>query len=253
MNPIILADNRFLDGTPTATDTAAGYNVLFIRDYKTFTSWKAATPGTKYLSVDCGTQKSADCIAFAGHNFGTGAALVSVESSDNGADWVERIMPFTVNDNKAALRTFAYASARYWRAKIASPTIAPQVAVLLVGVRITFPYPPDAPFSPGKEGMEVSAARSRTGQLLGGDVRFQPYSIRAQWEDPSRTWVESYFLPFWDNHASNLTPFFWSWDLAVYPNNIRYVRVPEDFGIDPKVSVLDVYDSIELEMEGVKE
>src|SRR3990170_2717469 len=231
MEPIILADNRFLDGTPTATDTAAGYDVLFIRDYKTFTSWKAASVGTKYLTVDCGSAKSADCIAFAGHNFGTGAALVSVESSDNGTDWTERIVPFAVVDDKAALRMFASVSARYWRAKIASPTIAPQVAVLLVGLRITFPYPPDAPFSPGKEGMEVSAARSRTGQLLGVDVRFKPYSIRAQWSDLSRTWVESYFLHFWENHASNLTPFFWAWDLGVYPNDHHVggaVRGPGD-------------------------
>jgi len=253
MEPIILADNRFLDGTPTATDTAVGYDVLFIRDYKTFTSWKAASVGTKYLSVDCGSAKSADCIAFAGHNFGTGAAQISVESSDNGTDWTERITPFSVTTDKAALRTFASASARYWRTKIASPTIAPQVAVLLVGLRITFPYPPDAPFSPGKEGMEVSAARSRTGQLLGVDVRFKPYSIRAQWSDLSRTWVESYFLPFWENHASNLTPFFWAWDLGVYPNNVRYVRVAENYEMDPKLSVLGVYDLIGLEMEGVKE
>src|SRR3990172_13178688 len=137
MEPIILADNRFLDGTSTATDTAAGYNVLFIRDYKTFTSWKAASVGTKYLSIDCGTQKSADCIAFAGHNFGTGAALVSVESSDNGTDWTERITPFSVTTDKAALRTFASASARYWRTKIASPTIAPPVAVPLVWLNVT--------------------------------------------------------------------------------------------------------------------
>src|SRR3989304_9543482 len=97
MEPIILADNRFLDGTPTATDTATGYNVLFIRDYKTFTSWKAASVGTKYLTVDCATAKSADCIAFVGDNFGTGAAQISVEASATGAragGQTERISPF---------------------------------------------------------------------------------------------------------------------------------------------------------------
>src|SRR3990170_7246712 len=130
MEPIILADNRFLDGTPTATDTAAGYDVLFVRDYKTFTSWKGGSAGIKYLKVDCGTQKSANCIAIAKHNLGTGAALVSVESSDNDADWIERIEPFTVVDDKAALRTFASASARYWRGEIDSPPIAPHAALL---------------------------------------------------------------------------------------------------------------------------
>jgi hypothetical protein len=253
LNPLILADNRFLNGTPTATDTAAGYDVLYIRDYKTFTSWKGGSTGTKYITVDCGTAKSANCIAFARHNFGTGGAQISVESSDNGSDWTERIEPFTLVDDKAALRTFVSASARYWRVKINSPTIAPQVAVLLVGVRIEFPYPPDAPFSPDKEGIEVDTNLSRTGQFLGSDVRFKPYSIRARWGNLSRTWVESYFLPFWDNHASNLTPFFWAWALATYPNNVRFVRVPENYGMESPVSVLGVYDSIELEMEGTKE
>src|SRR4030066_1818739 len=121
MEPIILADNRLLDGPPTATDTATGYDVLFIRDYKTFTSWKGASAGTKYLAGACATAKSADCIAFVNHNFGTGAALVSVESSDNGTDWVERITQFAVTTDKAALRTFASASARYWRGGRAAP------------------------------------------------------------------------------------------------------------------------------------
>ena len=256
MNPIILGDNRFLDGTPTATDTATGYSVLYIRDYKTFTSWKGASAGTKYLTVDCGSAKSADCIAFARHNFGSGGATISVESSDTGAwggEETQRIDPFTLNDDKAALRAFASASARYWRVKIVSATIAPQVAVLLVGVRIVFPYPPDAPFSSGKEVIEVDANRSRTGQFLGADVRFKPYSIRPAWSNLSRTWVESYFLPFWTNHASNLTPFFWAWDLANYPSDVRYVRVPENYGMDPPASILSVYDSISLEMEGTKE
>ena len=115
MEPIILEDNRFLCGTPTATDTAAGYNVLFIRDYKTFTSWKAASAGTRYLTVDCGSAKSADCIAFAGHNFGIGAAQICVESSDNGADWTERIEPFSVTTDKAGLRTLGSATAGAWR------------------------------------------------------------------------------------------------------------------------------------------
>jgi hypothetical protein len=253
LNPIILADNRFLDGTPTATDTAAGYNVLYIRDYKTFTSWKGASAGTKYLSVDCQSGKSANCIAFAKHNFGTGGASISVESSDNGTDWTQRIEPFTLTDDKVTLRIFSSISARYWRVKIVSATIAPKVSVVLVGVRIDFPYPPDAPFVPANEGMEVESAKSRTGQLLGVDVRYKPYTIRAEWSNLSRTWVESYFLPFWSNHASNLTPFFWAWDLSTYANDVRFVRVPEGFEMSPRVSVLGVYDSISLEMEGTKE
>jgi hypothetical protein len=253
MNPIILADNRFLDGTPTATDTAAGYNVLYIRDYKTFTAWKAANAGTKYLTIDCGSAKNANCLAFVGHNFFTASASVSVESSDNGSDWTERLAPFTLTDDKAALRTFAQVSARYWRVKIVTASVAAKVSVLCLGVRIDFPYPPDTPFTPASEGIEVETSKSRTGQLLGVDVRFKPYTIQATWSNLTRTWVESYFIPFWSNHASNLTPFFWAWDLSQYANDVRFVRVPEGFTQSPRMSILSVYDSVSLEMEGTKE
>lgn len=55
MNSIILGhDNRFLDATPTATDTDAGsqYDVLNVRDLRPYTRHRFAGPGTKYITVD---------------------------------------------------------------------------------------------------------------------------------------------------------------------------------------------------------
>ena len=45
MNPMILYDNRFLDGIPMATDTSAGFSALNVVDLKTFTFWQAGEPG----------------------------------------------------------------------------------------------------------------------------------------------------------------------------------------------------------------
>jgi hypothetical protein len=50
MNPIILYDNRFLDGELTATDTADGSHVDNIKDRNADTFWKAASAGTKYIT-----------------------------------------------------------------------------------------------------------------------------------------------------------------------------------------------------------
>jgi hypothetical protein len=50
--PLILYDNRLDDGTPTATDTAAGYDVLNLKDLRTYTYWIAGGFGTKYVTVD---------------------------------------------------------------------------------------------------------------------------------------------------------------------------------------------------------
>ena len=50
MNPIILYDNRFLDGALTATDTASGFHVDNIKDRNADTFWKAASYGAKYIT-----------------------------------------------------------------------------------------------------------------------------------------------------------------------------------------------------------
>jgi hypothetical protein len=251
-DPIVLADNRFLDGTPTATDTAAGYDVLNIRDLKEFTSWKAASAGTKYLTVDC-LGYTADALGIKKHNLSTAAAAVSVESSNNGTDWTQRLAPFTPANDKAILKLFTLATGAYWRVKIVTVGLAPQIAVCMLGERITFPFSPDAPYVPASEGIESESIKSKTGVPLGSIVRFKPYRITPRWTTVTRSFVETYFLPFWNDYASNLSPFFFAWDLTAYPSDVRFVSVPKDYSFETPVSVLAYYDSITLPMEGVKE
>lgn len=253
MNPIILYDNRFNDGAPTATDTAAGFSVLNIRDYRTYTFWRAASAGTKFITIDCGSAKSADCLAIIGHNLRTANATVSVESSPDNVTWTVRLAGFTPSSDKAFLRIFTSASARYWRIRIVTASIAPQLAVTMLGVMLTFPYPPDAPYVPYSEGIEVESSRGKTGHLLGNIINFKSINISARFSNLTRDWVMNNFKPFWDNHASDLNPFFYAWDIDVYPEMVFYVSVDDGSRYRMPVSVLSYIDSIELEMQGVKE
>lgn len=253
MNPIIFYDNRFLDGVTIATDTAEGFNVLNITDLKPFTWWKASSAGIKYLSVDCGVAKSADALGIIGHDLSSVGAQVSVESSDDGATWTERLAAFTPSSDKAFLKLFTGATARHWRLRIDSPTAAPSVAVVLLGTRMTFPFPVDAPFAPINEQVETVGKRSKTGHLLAHHVKYKPFTISARLLYTERTWVDSVFLPFWLNYGSDLHPFLWAWDLDVYPEDVRFVRFVEGYSYSPPVSVLKYYDSLPLEFEGVRE
>ena len=77
-------DSRYLDGTPVATDTDSDeeFNALNVRDLRRYTQWKAATTGQKYITVDTGSTGSAvDALGIRGHNLGTAAASIVVESS----------------------------------------------------------------------------------------------------------------------------------------------------------------------------
>lgn len=255
MNPIILYASRFLDGTPTATDTASGYNVLNIIDYKTYTLWKAASVGTKYITVDCGSDKSADALGIISHNLYTANATISVESStDNfAANVTERLAGFIPTSNNAFLKPFTSATDRYWRIKIVTAAVVPYLAIAMLGEKLLFPYAPDVPYIPYSEGIEVESSKSKGGNLLGSIVQYKPIEISARFSTLTRTWVINTFKPFWDNHASDLKPFFYVWDNDIYPQFCFWVKAKDSSKYQMPVTILDYVDSIELEMEGIKE
>lgn len=252
-NPIILYDSRFMDGTPTATDTAAGFSVLNIKDYRTYTFWKAASSGTKYITIDCAGAKSANCLAIIAHNLYTAGATVSVESSPDNSNWTVRLAEFTPASDKALLKIFTDASAPYWRIKIVTASMAAQIGVVFLGARMDFPYPPDAPYIPYTEGIEAETSIGKTGHILGSTIKFKPLELTARFSNLTRTWVLNTFKVFWDTHASDLKPFFYAWDIDAYPDMVFFVAVDDGSKYQTPVSILQYIDSIELRMRGAKE
>lgn len=255
MLPILLYENRLDDGTPVATTTAAGFSVLNLKDLRTFTFWKAVDNAAQYIEIDCGSAKMADCLGIIGHNFGTTGATVSIEcSSDNfGADITVALAGFIRTADTAFMKTFAAQTKRYWRLKITGGSAAAQMAVLMLGVMLQFPYPPATPFSPYKEGMEAETKRGKTGQLLGAVVRYFPRQISARFIEPTRDFVFNSYLPFWEGHASLMKPFFFAWDLDVYPDHVLFGKVPAGLEFEAPLSRGGTVDEIKLDMEGVRE
>lgn len=253
MNPIILYKN-ILNSTipPTATDTADGYDILNVADNRAYTFWMAASAGTKYITIDCSDQSGADCLGIAGHNLYTAQATVSVESSANAVDWTERLAGFIPVSNMAFLKVFDFSSARYWRLKIITETIAPTIAVCELGPRLEMPCPPETPYIPYKEMIEADTAKSKIGHLLGAVIRHKPIEILASFTVLNRNWVFGDFKAFWDSHGSNLLPFFYAWDLTAYPEHVYYVALKENYAYQTPLSVGAFVDKIDIEMEGVR-
>lgn len=256
MNPVILYDNRFDDGTPTATDTADGYSPLNIRDGRPYTYHKFAALGTKYITVDCGTAKSADALGIYKHNLGTAAATVSVESSATGAwagEQVERLAGFVPANDKGIIKLFTSASARYWRIKIVTASIAAMFAEVKLSVRLLWPYPPDTPFIPQHKSVKAESVDSKTGQPLGAVVYYKPLKVDAKFSMLLRSWVDTNYAPFYDNHASLKKFFFWAWDLDVYPNMVHFLRLSGDATDALPMTYSQFYDAVTLAMEGMQE
>jgi hypothetical protein len=276
--PLILYDNRLLDGTPAATDTESGYNVLNLVDYRTYTQWKAASAGTKYITVDCGSAKSADCLAIVGHNLYTAGAVVSVENSEDNIHWAERLAGFTPASDKAFLKQMTQgvghapvvswdsevefdpevewetievpAAARYWRIKIVTAAIAPYMAVVMLGNGMSFERYAQA-FDPFPEQISAKSERSKTGNLLGNSLKYITSNIEVQWIYLTDNWVKNTFQAAWDAHLSLLKPFFWAWEPTNHASEVHYVKIPDSFSLSKPFD--PIRRSLSLTFETVKE
>ena len=253
--PIILAENIYELGTPTATDTDTDtdYSALHIKDRRTYTCWKAASAGTKYLTINAGSAVTADALGIIGHNLATVAAAVSVEcSSDNfSADTTEALAAFTPATDKAILKIFTSKEKQYWRITLAGCTAAPMVAVVFLGDRVTFPRYPSGNFDPFPEEIVSESNRGKTGHLLGSVIRYISAKISVSFRQILPAWIESDFRPLWDDYLSQLYPVFWAWEVTNHPSDVYFVKVPDNFRL---MMPFDPYRrSISLIFDGVKE
>lgn len=253
MYPIILYDNRFADATPvaSATDADPEFAAAHIADLRTHTFWQADAAGTFYLSVDCGAAAAADALGIVRHNLGSAGATVSVESSATGAwggEETERLEGFSPSDDEAILKLLTSATDRYWRIKIVSPTIAPYLAVAMLGERLQFSFPPDTPYIPYTETPQEDSARSGTGQMLGSQVTYQLLQISPSFSQVERSWVLGDYQTFWEAHSKLRQQFFYAWDLDVFPAHVFFVRDKAPWRTP--LSALPYVDRIALDLEG---
>ena len=248
-NPIILADNILIGATITATGISDG-SQLYLIDGRPYTWLQFPSAGTKTITIDCGSAVDANAIGIIGHNLAASAAAVTLASSTNGSSWTDRLT-ITAATDRALLQTFTKVSARYWRLTIVTATVAPMLAVVMIGQRIDFPLPPDSPCTPFTESVEVDSNESKQGHPLGAVVRYFPVEVKPSFSNLEREWVETVFRPFRENWSRYRTFFFWAWDLETYPEQILYLQDVGTYA--PAVSHLAYYDKLSLSFKGVLE
>jgi hypothetical protein len=255
--PKILYDSILDGATLAATDTESGYNVDNIVDLRTYTLHRFNAAGTKYITADCGAALSADALAIVGHNLKTAAATVSVEySSDNfSTDINVALAGFQPSDDTALLKEFTTHSARYWRIKVVTASVAAQMGVALLGEVLTFERIMSAGgFDPCSEKLIAESLTSKVGNLLGSNVRYVETGITPRWKMLTTSWLENNFRAAWDNHLSLLKPFIWAWDITNHASEIYFVRIPEKFRLKmPLIPGNPDYRSLALTLTGVKE
>jgi hypothetical protein len=227
--PIIAYKNIFASGV-TATDTAATYSVDNIYDWRPYTSWKADSFGTKYITMDAGAAVDVDTLCFQTHNLGTASATVSLESSTTGAwggEEVEQIAGFQPANDNAIAKVFTQATVRYWRVKIITGAIAAQIGCVVLGAQMIFPTYPGKPFTADSQGVNVTANNPRGGHIFRVKSYYTPLDISVSFTWPTMYFVDNIYAEFWHTHGKKLIPFFWIENITDYPNKIYFVRLTD--------------------------
>ena len=282
MNPVILYDNLLSRGALTVTSEATGYPIENVTDLRSFTKWKASSEATQDIEVDLtpvgallegagagrimlegagagqimleGEASGAElpnAIGIFNHNFGSIGATVKVYRDNGGWELLETINPTT---DKPILSYWVAASSIKFKIEISGAAEAPYAGVIMLGVYLSMPDPPDAPYAPVNEGIKVSTEISEAGHLLGSVVEHFPININPRWTNApnfTRTWYTTYFLPFWEDHGRWIKPFFYGWDLVNRPDDVFYVHLDPGFVRAEALSLLTYTDSVELLLKGV--
>lgn len=251
MNPIILADNRFKEGVLTAaSEESSEFSVENLADSRPYTYWKSSVNATNIL-LSLSVAGSCNTVGIVGHNFGTVSASIFFEKEVGGA--YTAFLSLYPDSDKAILVTFAEVTAmsgvRVW----VYGTDKPQMSYLALGIRIDMPQPVDSPTVPYVKSVVSEAPISKTGQPLGTTLRYRGISINHKFSLLERSWVTSTFESFWDDYLSQNIPFFYGWDLTLYPTLAFYCWRNPDATFSWPTSMLAYVDSINLELQAVQE
>jgi len=278
MNPVILYNNILNNDTLTATSTASGYHVDNLVDMRSYTKWKATSNGTQNIDVHAsgstflgyqtgGTLRlisggklklqfpagvPPNAIGIYNHNLYSVGATVKVYYSHDGSSYT-LLYTFVPASNNAQLKTFAGIAAAYWRVELSGMIAAPEIGILMLGIKLEFPWPPDSPVIPKREQLRLNAEYSDAGHLLGAVVAHFPIQIDHKWSRFARNWLDADFLPFWNNYGKQLCPFFYAWDLVNRPSDIYFVSVNPESIYQVPLTLLAYGDELQLSMRGVSE
>lgn len=224
--PKLFFDNRFADGIPVASSTAAGnYAAANVADMRPYTWWKAnALPAT--LTTDCGSAKLADFALILGHDLYTQGASVEVRgSNDNFSTSDVLVDSFTPTSDDPFLMEFTVASYRYWRAAITGPAgNKPVVAMVLLGVAFVIPKSMQAGFDPLARMAEQASNNNDNGNPLGKIIQHETWKETLLFKNLSWDWVRSEWQAAWRAHLRG-SPFVFAWDSIRYPSELYLVSI----------------------------
>ena len=176
-----------------------------------------ATASIPWTSVKAEADDLYACFGnpFVGEIAGTMTCTLYEREGEAGSVWTNRLAVFTPDSDGNIFRLVTSAPARYWRLGVLTASVAPYIGILVLGVKITMPYSPDAPVSLYDEGIKARTQDDDSGELLGTTIKSRDRKFQFTVSTIDRAFVFGDLKDFWDNHSRDRNPFF----IIPYPDD----------------------------------
>lgn len=281
MLPFILYKNILAQGTLTVSPEYSEniYHIKNLIDHRSFTKWKSENTDDQFIDVDFGAQyieraentsfielqsgedfermeaggsfDAPNAIGIFNHNLGTIGATVKVQHWDALADEWTTLLTVTPTNDSTIIKTFTAVTSEKYRIELTGLTDRAEIAIIYLGKRMDFDFPPAAPVIPAANRIETMAEYSRAGHLLGASVMYYPVEINHRYELMLRTWYNANFKPFWKNHARLMLPFFYAWDLENRADDLYFCHIDPAMAEQESLTLLTYTDELNLILRAI--
>lgn len=244
----------------TATSEAAGFPTTNMANPATYPPWKSNGTSEEYITITTGGA-AVDYVGIAGHNLGTLAAFVDVETQatvggawsvahDGSASYVASNRPVLLlfdQETPYAVRLKIYATGGTLQSE-------PMIAVLYAGAITQLPHNVYGGVSPVNlsRNVETVEGRSQNGQYIGSVTTRTTYSGSVDLRNLSPSWYRTVFDPFVvaaSGTGGAKVPFFYAWRHEDYPQEVAYcwlqdAPTPKNSGTRKYMEVSIKFDAI---------
>lgn len=218
-------------------------------------AWQPTSLPATWL-LDLGTSRDLDYIGVAGHNIGSCAALILIETSTGSFAgsppaqvWDQFSEDVAPADDAPILFLDDSRIARYIRITISGSGDIPRLAVVYIGEVLAMQrpiYAGHAPITLSRDTV-LHQSLSSGGQFLGQGYRRNGVAGAASFRHLTSDWYRANFDPF--VKAARRFPFFWGWRPATFPLEVGYVWSPAD--IRPSNMGIQDFMMVSFDMVGI--